>query len=128
MTRLAATNAPVVAVQQLAALYETYALLDIPEACLDAARDALVKLVDELPINWQGLAKADGVTHFVLVLGEWWPVHKATMEADRDSPLYGFLRWELNVAGVSRKGIAKRHEWAKAAADGTVDYHWFNVA
>lgn len=118
-----AANTPHVAVQQMAALCETFELLDLDISCLQSAKDSLCELIDGLPVELGGIV-ATTVRYWVLVQGKWQPVQKGEEITDRENQFFGGLQWETNYSGDVRRGIALKHTWAKAAEDGSVDYHW----
>lgn len=123
--RTPVANAHIVAVQRLVELEGLLDQLDVPAECLESAKEELVKLIDGLPIDYRGSDRKN-ITHYALVGGEWWPCHKAKEVVDEDDPLIGGLRYTtLSADGaVISSGYAKAHEWAHAAADGSVDYRW----
>lgn len=127
--RTPAANTPTVAVEQMEALAYTLELLDIDPALLAPARDALVKFVEDLPVDYSG-TKKEGVKFYVLQAGVWRPAHKGTEETNKDDPLCGFLRYETYLDNGERTGgLARRHEWCKADSSGLLpDYHWLEPA
>jgi hypothetical protein len=128
--RTPSANTPTVAVEQMVALSETLELLDVDPALLEQARDALVEVIDKLPIDHRGTIPHEKRPYvfFVLVGGQWWPCHSGEIVTDEDDPLFGALRWKAHMAnGELSQGIAMLHQWAKAAPDGSVDYHWLHV-
>lgn len=118
-------NAGTVAVERLVALTEVLEDMDIPTESLEPVREAVAAVLDALPIDYKG-ATRKGVKFFALVGNEWWVAHEGVAVTDQDDPLVGGLRWKMLAENGSliTQGYSKPHEWAQAATDGTVDYHW----
>jgi len=113
------------AVRELKRLEETLEAIGQPTHSLNPFRAQLQAAMEAIPINWENAAKR-AVMGFVLLAGEWCPVHNFG-DCNPASIFAGGIFWGIrHEDGSTSQGPSQKYEWAHCTADNTVNYHWLD--